>query len=103
VVMLGVILTVSATSAEVPTEFTTEEIESLFVNVCGAMYLIVIVLVIIISVVIIALFEKIYPLEKTEPEMLKEEPQGGSGEKITFAQIGKSETGRESTTAGHRI
>jgi len=88
VVMLGVILTVSATSAEVPTEFSTEEIEGLFLRVNGAVYISLLLLVILICVAIIALFEKKYPLETTESEMLKEEPHSGAPEKMTFDQIG---------------
>jgi len=103
VVMLGVILTVSATSAEVLTEFSTEEIEGLFLGVNGAVYISLLVLVILICVAIIALFEKRYPLEKTKSEMLKEEPQGGTEEMITFDQIGAiAEEEAEAITAGQR-
>jgi len=103
VVMFGVILTVSATSAEVPTEFSIEEVEGLFLSVSGAIYIILLVIVIVICVVIIALFEERYPIEKTELGMLREEAQGGSCKKITFAQKGTSggETGK-TIIAGQR-
>jgi len=103
VVMLGVILTVLATSAEVPTEFSTEEIEGLFLSVNGAVYISLLVLVILICVAIIALFEKRYPLDKTDSELLKEEPKGGTAEKITFDQIGAiAEETAEAIIAGKR-
>jgi len=103
VVMLGVILTVSATSAQVPTEFTVEEIEGLFISVSGAIYIALLVLVILICVVIIVLFEKLYPLERAGSEMLKEDAQGESLGKFTFAQIGTSgEETVETIAAGQR-
>jgi len=102
VVMLGVILTVSATSAKVPTDFSIEEIEGLFLSVSGAVYVNLLVLVILICVVIIALFEKRYPLEKTVSEMLKEEPWVESGEKITSQRGTSGEKPVGNITAGQR-
>jgi len=67
--MLGVILISSATSAKVPTEFSTEEIEGLFTSVGGCMYMIWLVLVILICVVIIIRFEEKYPLEMAETQL----------------------------------
>jgi len=102
VVMFGVILTISATSAEVPTEFSIKEIEGLFLSVSGAVYIILLVIVIIICLVIIALFEEKYPLEKIESDILKE-AWGESGKKITSAQIGTSgEKTGENIAAGNR-
>jgi len=91
VVMLGVIMTASATSDQVPTEFSVEEIQGLFLCVSGTVYITLLGLVIHICVAIIALFEKRYPLEKRESEML-EDLQVESCKKITFA---KTETSGE--------
>jgi len=91
VVMLGVILSVSATSSEVPTEFTTDEIEGLFISVGGCVYIMLLLLVILICVVIIVVFETRYPLETEMP--LNEEPTSKGNEKFTFATRATSESG----------
>jgi len=97
VVMFGIVLTVSSTSAKVPTEFSTDQIEDLFTKVGGCVYMVFLVLVILVCVVIIVLFEKKYPLESTEMSLDEEPVRIINIIKFNPAKKGISEMGTAAT------
>jgi len=97
VVMLGVVLTVSSTSAEVPTEFSVEDIQNLFTNIVGGLYILFLIFLILVCVVLIVLFEKEYPLKITEMELDRESVHVSNELKVPETIRGFSETGTKAT------
>lgn len=73
VVMFGVVLTVSSCSPKVPSQLSNDDVEKLFTNLRGSLYIVFLILAILICVMIIFIFEKKYPLETSFPELQEAE------------------------------
>jgi len=70
IIMVGVSLIGIATPGGIPVEYTQAQAEAFLNDTTGAIYLTMLILVVVTCIVIIALFERKYPLpEENTPEM----------------------------------
>lgn len=72
-IMIGVALIGIASPSNIPTGYSVTQVESFLNRTVGAVYLGILVTIVVICIVIIAVFERKYPLkDPDEPIMLKE-------------------------------